>query len=71
LTIWDWLHGTLRLAIPQATIEIGVPAYQDASSVALPKLMRMPFEDQPDYWRFPDGREPEPRPSPKSDLLLP
>jgi len=71
LTIWDWLHGTLRLAIPQANIEIGVPAYQDASSVGLPKLMQMPFKDQPDYWLFPDGKEPEPRPRPKSDLMLP
>ena len=71
LTIWDWLHGTLRLDIPQANIEIGVPAYQDASSVALLKVMQMPFKDQPNYWRFPDGREPELRPSPKSDLMLP
>ena len=71
LTIWDWLHGTLRLDIPQANIEIGVPAYQDASSVALLKVMQMPFKDQPAYWRFPDGREPELRPSPKSDLMLP
>ena len=71
LTIWDWLHGTLRLDIPQANIEIGVPAYQDASSVALLKVMQMPFKDQPDYWHFPDGREPELRPSLKSDLLLP
>ena len=71
LTIWDWLHGTLRVGIPQANIEIGVPAYQDASSVALLKVMQMPFKDQPNYWRFPDGRETELRPSPKSDLMLP
>jgi len=71
LTIWDWLHGTLRVNIPQATIEIGVPAYQDARSVVLPKLLQMPFVDQPEYWRFPDGREPEARPIPQSDLLLP
>jgi len=71
LTIWDWLHGTLRLAVPQANVEIGVPAFHDANSVVLPKLMLMPFEDQPEYWRFPDGREPEARPTPQSDLLLP
>lgn len=27
LTVWDWLHGTLRLNVPQAEVTIGVPAY--------------------------------------------
>ncbi len=71
LTIWDSLHGTLRLGVPQQEVEVGVPAFQDASSVVLPKLLLMPFEDQPEYWRFPDGREPESRATSKSDLLLP
>ncbi len=71
LTIWDSLHGTLRLGVPQQDVEVGVPAFQDASSVVLPKLLLMPFEDQPEYWRFPDGREPESRATSKSDLLLP
>lgn len=71
LTIWDWLHGTLRLGVPQEQFEIGVPAFQDRGSVVLPKLLLMPFENQPEYWRFPDGRAPEPRPTSKSNLLLP
>ncbi len=71
LTIWDWLHGTLRLSVPQAQIGIGVPAFHDPNSVVFPKLLRMPFQDQPEYWRFPDGSEPKPRPTPESDLLLP
>lgn len=71
LTIWDWLHGTLRLGVPQQDIEIGVAAFQDASSVVLPRLLLMPFADQPDYWRLPDGREPESRPTSKSNLLVP
>ena len=25
LTVWDWLHGTLRLDIPQDAITVGVP----------------------------------------------
>jgi hypothetical protein len=25
LTVWDYLHGTLRLDVPQQTITIGVP----------------------------------------------
>lgn len=56
LTVWDWLHKTLRLNVPQAEIEIGVPAFQNASAVVLPAILAMPFRDQPDYWRFPDGR---------------
>jgi len=71
LTIWDWLHGTLRLGVLQEEIEIGVPAFHDPSSVVLPKLLLMPFEHQPEYWRFPDGREPEERAASQSDLLLP
>ncbi len=57
LTVWDWLHGTLRLNIPQQTIEIGVPAFQDAHAVVLPAILAMPFQPRPDYWRLPDGRE--------------
>ena len=57
LTVWDWLHGTLRLNIPPEAIEIGVPAYHDAKAVALPAIVAMPFREQPNYWRFPDGRE--------------
>ena len=62
LTVWDWLHGTLRLNIPPETIEIGVPAYHDAEAVALPLIVAMPFRKQPpNYWRFPDARESEHR----------
>lgn len=50
LTVWDWLHGTLRLNIPQETITIGVPAYEDPRLVTLPKALAMPFQEQPDYW---------------------
>ncbi len=57
LTVWDRLHGTFRLNIPQEALEIGVPAYHDAKAVALPAIVAMPFGEQPDYWRFPDGRE--------------
>lgn len=61
LTIWDSLHGTLQLSVPQEEIEIGVPAFHDPANVELPRLLVMPFEDQPDYWRFPGGSEPERR----------
>ncbi len=59
LTIWDWLHGTLRLNVPQQAIEIGVPAFDDPSAVGLPRVLAMPFQEQPEYWRHPDGTTPD------------
>src|SRR5438105_408251 len=46
LTLWDWLHGTLRLNVPQDEITIGVPAYRDPEEVTLPKILVMPFGEQ-------------------------
>lgn len=58
LTIWDWLHRTLRLNVPQQEIRIGVPAFQEPSAVVLRKVLAEPFRAQPDYWQFPDGSRP-------------
>jgi sterol desaturase/sphingolipid hydroxylase (fatty acid hydroxylase superfamily) len=49
-TIWDRLHGTLRLDVPQERIRIGVPAHAEESSVTLPRLLVMPFTKQRDDW---------------------
>jgi sterol desaturase/sphingolipid hydroxylase (fatty acid hydroxylase superfamily) len=46
LTLWDWLHGTLRLNVPQDDITIGVAGYRDPRQVTLPKLIEMPFRDE-------------------------
>lgn len=43
LAIWDWLHGTWRLDVPQTAITIGVPAFQDPADVTLPKMIALPF----------------------------
>ena len=51
LTVWDWLHGTLRLNVPQEKIKIGIPAFQNARAVLLPAILAMPFREQPDYWK--------------------
>jgi sterol desaturase/sphingolipid hydroxylase (fatty acid hydroxylase superfamily) len=59
LTIWDRLHGTLRLGIPQNEIEIGVAAYRREEQVTLPRLVEMPFVQQPPSWLLPDGIKPE------------
>ncbi len=47
LTIWDWLHGTLKLDVPQDSITIGVPAFGRPESVTLGKALAIPFVSQP------------------------
>jgi sterol desaturase/sphingolipid hydroxylase (fatty acid hydroxylase superfamily) len=51
LTVWDWLHGTLRLDVPQSEITIGVPAYRDAHELELAEILKMPFTEERDAWR--------------------
>jgi sterol desaturase/sphingolipid hydroxylase (fatty acid hydroxylase superfamily) len=43
LTVWDWLHGTLRNDLPQDAITIGVEGRADPADVTLPRLIAMPF----------------------------
>ena len=71
LTVWDWLHGTLRLNVSQDAIAIGVPAYREAEEVTLPNVLSMPFGEQQDSWRPPgDGRPSRPPlPVPTGQLL--
>jgi sterol desaturase/sphingolipid hydroxylase (fatty acid hydroxylase superfamily) len=59
LTLWDRLHGTLRLDVPQARITIGVPAFQRPDAVALPRILALPFVPQPPSWE-PAGISPQP-----------
>jgi sterol desaturase/sphingolipid hydroxylase (fatty acid hydroxylase superfamily) len=60
LTIWDRLHGTLRLNVPQEEVIVGVPAFRDPESVTLPKALALPLQPPRDFWRLPDGRIPAP-----------
>ena len=50
LTVWDWLHGTLRLDVPQDALTIGVPAPGTPEEVALGRLLILPFRAQPSWW---------------------
>jgi len=59
LTLWDWLHGTLRLDVPQQEITIGVPAYRSPDEVTLPKIVAMPFEEQRSSWQLPWNGKPK------------
>lgn len=39
----DYLHGTVRLNVPQQGITIGVAGYQDPAQLTLGKVLEMPF----------------------------
>ncbi|HEY0082086.1 MAG TPA: sterol desaturase family protein [Pyrinomonadaceae bacterium] len=43
LSLWDRLHGTLRLNVLQAEIEIGVPAYREPEELGLFAVLKLPF----------------------------
>lgn len=61
LTLWDRLHGTLRLDVPQETIVIGVPAYRDPEELSLPRILAMPFRGQRRSWCWQQGGKPQTR----------
>ena len=44
----DYLHGTLRLNVPQQRLTIGVAAYQDQAALGLREVLELPFRaDRP------------------------
>ena len=44
LSVWDYLHGTARLNVPQSAVRVGVPAYRERAAVALGRVLRLPFQ---------------------------
>ncbi|MGZ8868532.1 MAG: sterol desaturase family protein [Thermoanaerobaculia bacterium] len=50
LSVWDRLHGTFRLDVPQESITIGVPAYQRPEDVTLPRIILMPLRATEQDW---------------------
>ena len=68
LTLWDRLHGTLRLDVPQAEVTIGVPAYQAPADVALPRILALPFVRQHPSWPA-DDPPPRARGAGRDELL--
>ncbi len=56
LTLWDWLHGTLRRDVPQRAITIGTAGYREPRELGLPALIAMPFATQRPAWLPPDRR---------------
>jgi sterol desaturase/sphingolipid hydroxylase (fatty acid hydroxylase superfamily) len=72
LTVWDYLHGTLRLDVPQLAITIGVPAYPTPADVTLANSFALPFGEQRPWREFPGDGEPEAhRRTPTVDELAP
>ncbi len=55
LSVWDYLHGTILLSVPQQEVTIGVPAYQNARDVTLGRILLMPFLRQRRDFHREDG----------------
>jgi hypothetical protein len=68
LSVWDRLHGTLRLNVSQEDITIGVAAVRNPEEVSLPKFLKMPFEEQRDPFQLPGDGHPS-RPVSKAARL--
>ncbi|KUG09582.1 sterol desaturase family protein [Solirubrum puertoriconensis] len=66
LTLWDILHRTLRLNVPQQQITIGVPSYPSAREQTIANLLLMPLQP-PRPWERPNGAVPS-RPEPPRPL---
>ena len=50
LSVWDFLHRTFRLDVPDESIVIGVPAYQNPPDVTIGKVLTLPFRHQRENW---------------------
>ncbi len=50
LSVWDHLHGTFRLDVPQDAIAIGVPGYRDPAELTAGRSLAMPFGRERDAW---------------------
>lgn len=57
LSIWDWLHNTVRTDVPAEEVIVGVPAYRDPREITLVQSLKMPFHRQRNPWSFPAGGE--------------
>ena len=56
LSLWDHLHRTFRLDVPDRQVQVGVPAYRDPSGIRLRPSLTMPFLRQRDAWQAQPGR---------------
>lgn len=52
---WDVLHRSLRLNVPQDEIRMGVAGYTRPQDNSLASVLALPFKQQREYWRTPQG----------------
>jgi sterol desaturase/sphingolipid hydroxylase (fatty acid hydroxylase superfamily) len=55
LSVWDYIHGTIALNVPETEITIGVPAYRYPAEVTIGKVLLLPFRRQRRDWHLSDG----------------
>ena len=48
LTVWDWLHGTLRTDASQDSLVLGVEGLREDRDQKLARILLLPFEGEPD-----------------------
>lgn len=58
LVLWDRLHRTLKLNVPQDEVTIGVAAIRQPEQVGLARMLMMPFAKQPNLLKLPGGESP-------------
>jgi sterol desaturase/sphingolipid hydroxylase (fatty acid hydroxylase superfamily) len=69
LMLWDYLHRTRRLDVPQQHITIGVPGYPNPADQAPGHLLTLPLAPvRP--WARPDGSVPQPTSAPTPPQVL-
>lgn len=68
LSIWDRLHHTMRLNIPQTDITIGLPAYRESNRLS--EALVMPFVSRKPEWILPDDGIPARTRANQSPTLL-
>jgi len=71
LSLWDWLHGTIRVDVPQDKLVLGVPAYQTPRALELKPSFTLPFRRQREAWLTADGHPVERDQSVLIDTVLP
>ena len=49
--LWDRLHRTLTLDVPQDAVTIGIPGYAEPADNTVLRSLWLPFIKQRDYWR--------------------
>jgi sterol desaturase/sphingolipid hydroxylase (fatty acid hydroxylase superfamily) len=58
-SVWDALHRTLRLNVPQDEVRIGIPGYSQPQDNRVVTCLALPFRRQRDYWQGSLRRDPE------------